>query len=140
MTPRQPRRCPLEHTRPCSLFTVHCSLFTVHCSLFPDPSSLYHSSIEWRPVASQRGPSQVVCVSRVFQRSVFILSVAIFTALGLGFAMGEFGLFGVHAGGESDGAYRQMRVYAEVLKKVQTDYVTAPDINEVTTGALPGRV
>ncbi len=52
--------------------------------------------------------------------------------------MGEFGLFGVHAGGESDGAYRQMRVYAEVLKKVQTDYVTAPDINEVTTGALHG--
>jgi carboxyl-terminal processing protease len=69
---------------------------------------------------------------------VFILSVAIFTALGLGFAMGEFGLFGVHAGGELDGAYRQMRVYAEVLKKVQTDYVTAPDINEVTTGALHG--
>jgi carboxyl-terminal processing protease len=69
---------------------------------------------------------------------VFILSVAIFCALGLGFAMGEFGWFGVHAGGESDGAYRQMRVYAEVLKKVQTDYVTPPDINEVTNGALHG--
>jgi carboxyl-terminal processing protease len=69
---------------------------------------------------------------------VFILSVAIFSALGLGFAMGEFGLFGVHAGAESDGAYRQMRVYAEVLKKVQTDYVTPPDINQVTNGALHG--
>jgi carboxyl-terminal processing protease len=67
-----------------------------------------------------------------------VVSVAIFAALGLGFAMGEFGLFGVHAGGDQDGAYRQMRVYAEVLKKVQTDYVTEPNINNVTTGALHG--
>jgi carboxyl-terminal processing protease len=80
----------------------------------------------------------VVSVSRIFQRFVFVVSVAIFAALGLGFAMGEFGLFGVHAGGDQDGAYRQMRVYAEVLKKVQTDYVTDPNINDVTTGALHG--
>ncbi len=80
----------------------------------------------------------MVCVSRFFQRSVFVLSVAIFAALGLGFALGEFGLFGVHAGSEQDGAYRQMRVYAEVLKKIQTDYVTEPNINDVTTGALHG--
>jgi len=56
----------------------------------------------------------------------------------MGFALGEFGLYGVHAGGDSDGAYRQMRVYAEVLKKVQTDYVTEPNIDNVTTGALHG--
>jgi carboxyl-terminal processing protease len=31
-----------------------------------------------------------------------------------------------------------MHVYAEVLKKVQTDYVTDPSINDVTTGALHG--
>src|ERR1700690_2201902 len=31
-----------------------------------------------------------------------------------------------------------MRVYAEVLKKVQSDYVTEPNINDVTTGALHG--
>jgi carboxyl-terminal processing protease len=77
-------------------------------------------------------------VPRVFKRIVFVLSVAIFAALGLGFGLGEFGLFGVHAGGEQDGAYRQMRVYAEVLKKVQTDYVTEPNVNDVTTGALHG--
>jgi len=77
-------------------------------------------------------------VSRFFQRFVFVLSVAVFAALGLGFALGEFGLFGVHAGSEQDGAYRQMHVYAEVLKKVQTDYVTDPSINDVTTGALHG--
>ena len=77
-------------------------------------------------------------MSRLFKRSVFVLSVAIFAALGLGFGLGEFGLFGVHAGGDQDGAYRQMRVYAEVLKKIQTDYVTEPNVTDVTTGALHG--
>jgi carboxyl-terminal processing protease len=80
----------------------------------------------------------VVFVSRFFQRLVFVLSVAVFAAVCLGFAVGEFGWFGVHAGGEQDGAYRQMRVYSEVLKKVQTDYVTDPNINQVTAGALHG--
>jgi carboxyl-terminal processing protease len=67
-----------------------------------------------------------------------VLSVAIFAALGLGFALGEFGIFGVHAGSDHDGAYRQMRVYAEVLQKIQTDYVTDPNMTDVTTGALHG--
>jgi len=80
----------------------------------------------------------VVCVSRFFQRLSFVLAATIFAALGLGFALGEFGMFGVHAGGEQDGAYRQMHVYAEVLKRVQSDYVTDPNINTVTTGALHG--
>ncbi len=80
----------------------------------------------------------VVCVSRFFQRFVFVLSVAIFVALGSGFALSEFGWFGVHAGDDHDGAYRQMRVYAEVLQKIQSDYVTDPDISDVTTGALHG--
>jgi len=77
-------------------------------------------------------------VSRFFQRLTFVLAATIFAALGLGFALGEFGMFGVHAGGEQDGAYRQMHVYAEVLKRVQSDYVTDPNINQVTTGALHG--
>lgn len=80
----------------------------------------------------------VVFVSRFFQRLVFVLSVAIFAALGLGFGLGQFGFFGVHAGGEQDGAYHQMHVYAEVLKRVQSDYVTEPNIGNVTTGALHG--
>ena len=80
----------------------------------------------------------MVCVSRFFQRSVFVLSVAIFAALGLGFGLGEFGLLGVHAGADQDGAYRQIGVYGEVLRKVQTDYVTDPNMNDVTTGALHG--
>jgi carboxyl-terminal processing protease len=77
-------------------------------------------------------------VSRFFQRFVFVLAIAVFAALGLGFALGQFGFFGVHAGGEQDGAYRQMHVYAEVLKRIQSDYVTDPNINKVTTGALHG--
>jgi carboxyl-terminal processing protease len=69
---------------------------------------------------------------------VFVLSVAIFAALGLGYGLSELGLFGVHAGGDQDGAYNQMQVYGDVLKKVQTDYVTEPNLGDVTTGALHG--
>jgi len=79
-----------------------------------------------------------VCVSRFFQRLVFVLAIVVFGSLGMGFAMGEFGLFGVYADSDQDGAYRQMNVYAEVLKKIQTDYVTEPNIDDVTTGALHG--
>ena len=80
----------------------------------------------------------MVRVSRFFQRFVFVLSVAIFAALGLGFLFGEFGWFGVHAGGQQDGAYRQMVIFRQVLSKIQTEYVTEPNINNVTTGALQG--
>ena len=90
-----------------------------------------------------RGPvpsraALVVCVPQFVKRAVFVLTVAVFAALALGFGLGEFGLFGVHAGGDQDGAYRQMRVYEEVLKKVQTDYVVEPSVTDVTTGALHG--
>ena len=61
-----------------------------------------------------------------------------FAALGLGFALGEFEWFGVQAGGEQDGAYRQIGVYQQVLRRIQSDYVVNPDINNVTTGALHG--
>jgi carboxyl-terminal processing protease len=62
----------------------------------------------------------------------------VFAALGLGFGLGEFGFFGVHAGADQDGAYRQMNVYQQVLKRIQTDYVTEPNMTDVTTGALHG--
>ncbi len=83
-------------------------------------------------------PSPVVCVSQIFKRTVFLLSVAILATLGLGFVLGGFGWFGVHASGEQDGAYHEMRVYAEVLQKIQSDYVTTPNLGDVTTGALHG--
>jgi carboxyl-terminal processing protease len=79
-----------------------------------------------------------VCVSHIFKRIVFAIAVVICATLVLGFALGEFGWIGVHAGNDQDGAYRQMRVYAEVLRKIQNYYVTPPDINSVTNGALHG--
>lgn len=80
----------------------------------------------------------MVFVSRMFQRLVFVLGAAVFAALGLGLVLGEFGWFGVHAGGEQDGAYRQIGVYQQVLRRIQSDYVTDPDMNKVTVGALHG--
>ncbi|WP_420238660.1 S41 family peptidase [Telmatobacter bradus] len=77
-------------------------------------------------------------MSRLFQRFVFVVSVVIFAALGLGFGLGELGFFGVHAGSDQDGAYKQVGVYADVLKKIQTDYVTEPNMGDVTTGAMHG--
>ncbi len=73
-------------------------------------------------------------MNRFFQRSVFVLSLVLLAAL----IAGEFGLRAVRAGSNDDGAYKQMHVYAEVLKKVQTEYVTEPSIPDVTTGALHG--
>ena len=80
----------------------------------------------------------MVCVSRFFSRFVFVISVVIFAGLGLSYLLGQFGYIGVHAGDEQDAAYKQMRVYAEVLRKIQNYYVTPPDIPSVTTGALHG--
>ena len=47
-------------------------------------------------------------------------------------------LAGRYAGDEQGAAYQQMRVYAEVLRKVQNYYVTEPNIPQVTNGALHG--
>ena len=40
--------------------------------------------------------------------------------------------------GNDDGAYRQMRIYGEVLRHIQTDYVEDPSMKTVTDGALRG--
>ena len=80
----------------------------------------------------------MVCVPQIFKRIVFVAAIVIFATLGLGFVLSQFGWVGVHAGDEQDGAYRQMRVYAEVLRKIQNYYVTEPNINTVTNGALHG--
>ncbi len=79
-----------------------------------------------------------VFVSRIVSRIIFVLGAAVFAALGLGFALGEFGWFGVHAGDNQDGAYDQINVYQQVLRRIQSDYVTEPNMTDVTTGALHG--
>lgn len=46
---------------------------------------------------------------------------------------------GVSAASEpQEGAYRQINVYSEVLRHIQTDYVEEPNIPDVTNGALHG--
>jgi carboxyl-terminal processing protease len=73
-------------------------------------------------------------MSKAFKRSVFGISVALVFVVFLGgFISG-----GVRAGSQSDAAYRQMGVYEEVLHKIQTDYVTEPNLHDVTAGALHG--
>jgi carboxyl-terminal processing protease len=73
-------------------------------------------------------------MSKTVKRAIFGISVALVAVVFLGgFVSG-----GVSAGTQSDGAYRQMGVYEEVLHKIQSDYVTEPKINDVTVGALHG--
>ena len=74
-------------------------------------------------------------MSKGFRRSIFGFSVILVLVIFLG----GLGLRGVRANSQSDdGAYREMGVYEEVLKKVQTDYVVDPNIDKVTDGALHG--
>ena len=74
-------------------------------------------------------------MSKGFRRSIFGFSVVLVLVVFLG----GLGLRGVRANSQSDdGAYREMGVYEEVLKKVQTDYVVEPNIDKVTDGALHG--
>lgn len=80
-----------------------------------------------------RVPAARTFMSRSFSRTILALSVAIILVV----LFGGFGPAGVNAG-QSDGAYRQMGVYEEVLHKIQTDYVTDPNIQLVTAGALHG--
>ena len=74
-------------------------------------------------------------MSKGFKHSIFgISAVLVFFVF-----LGGFGLHGVRANTQSgDGAYREMGVYEEVLKKVQTDYVVEPNVDKVTDGALHG--
>jgi carboxyl-terminal processing protease len=45
---------------------------------------------------------------------------------------------GVRASSGQDGAYHQIEVYSDVMRHIQTDYVTDPNIPAVTNGALRG--
>lgn len=72
-------------------------------------------------------------MSRSFHRAILGISAAVILVVFLG----AFGPPGVSAS-QNDGAYLQMSVYEDVLHKIQTDYVTTPNIGQVTNGALHG--
>jgi carboxyl-terminal processing protease len=73
-------------------------------------------------------------MSKNFRRSIFALSVVVALVI----LLGGFVPVHVRAGGQGDGAYRQMGVFEEVLHKIQNDYVVEPSIPTVTKGALHG--
>ncbi len=72
-------------------------------------------------------------MSRNFKNIALGLAAGIVLVIFLG-GFGPAGVSGVRA----DNAYKQMGVYEEVLQKIQADYVTVPNLHEVTTGALHG--
>ena len=74
-------------------------------------------------------------MSTGFKRAIFgISAVLVFLVF-----LGGLGLHGVRAGVQTDDrAYREIGVYEEVLKKVQSDYVVEPNVDKVTDGALHG--
>jgi carboxyl-terminal processing protease len=73
-------------------------------------------------------------MSRTFKRAVFAVSILLVAVVFLG----GMGPSRVRADSQQDGAYPEMEVYSEVLKKVQTDYVVDPNMTKVTVGALHG--
>jgi carboxyl-terminal processing protease len=73
-------------------------------------------------------------MSRTFKRAVFAISILLVALVFLG----GMGPSRVRADSQHDGAYPEMEVYSEVLKKVQTDYVVDPNMTKVTVGALHG--
>ncbi len=58
-------------------------------------------------------------------------TLAVFLVVGSGLSKSSSNATG-------EGAYRQLRVYEEVLARVRSDYVEEPDIKEATNGALHG--
>jgi carboxyl-terminal processing protease len=67
---------------------------------------------------------------------ILLLAVSVVLVLTVFLGMNSSGVSAASAG--QDGAYRQINVYTEVLHHIQQDYVTDPNIGDVTNGALRG--
>src|ERR1700722_8991291 len=67
---------------------------------------------------------------------ILLLAVSAALVLTVFLGMNSSGVSAASTG--QDGAYRQINVYSEVLRHIQTDYVTDPNIPAVTNGALRG--
>lgn len=68
-------------------------------------------------------------MNRSARIGILSLSVLIFCYAGIGHLLGRT---------SEDKAYRSLTVYAEVLQKIQQDYVDDPNMRTVTAGALHG--
>ncbi|HWZ50448.1 MAG TPA: S41 family peptidase [Granulicella sp.] len=67
---------------------------------------------------------------------IFLLAISVALVLTIFVGVNSSGVRAASA--DQDGAYRQINVYSEVLQHIQSDYVTDPNINAVTSGALRG--
>jgi carboxyl-terminal processing protease len=67
---------------------------------------------------------------------ILLLAASVVLVLTVFLGLNSNGVNAASAG--QDGAYRQINVYTEVLRHIQTDYVTDPNISDVTSGALRG--
>jgi carboxyl-terminal processing protease len=67
---------------------------------------------------------------------ILLLAVSVVLVLVVFLGVNSSGVSAATAG--QDGAYRQIEVYTEVMHHIQQDYVTDPNITEVTNGALRG--
>ncbi len=76
-------------------------------------------------------------LSRIMSRNFKHIVLGLAAGIVLVVFLGGFGPAGV-SGAPTANAYKQMGVYEEVLQKIQADYVTVPNLHEVTTGALHG--
>lgn len=68
-------------------------------------------------------------MNRAARTGVIVISVVIFCYAGLGHVLGRT---------PDDKAYKSLSVYAEVLGKIQQDYVDDPNMRTVTAGSLHG--
>src|SRR6266436_3463754 len=68
-------------------------------------------------------------MNRAARIGILCVSVAIFGYAGIGHVLGRT---------TDDKAYKSLGVYAEVLQKVQQDYVDDPNMRTVTAGSLHG--
>ncbi len=67
---------------------------------------------------------------------ILLLAVSVALVLTVFLGVNSSGVSAATSG--QDGAYRQIEVYTEVMHHIQQDYVTDPNITEVTNGALRG--
>jgi carboxyl-terminal processing protease len=67
---------------------------------------------------------------------ILLLSVSVVLVLTVFLGINSSGVNA--ATDDQDGAYKQINVYSEVLRHIQTDYVEEPNIPDVTDGALRG--
>ena len=95
-----------------------------------------HTGAWRRPgCAAKTGPVEMLRLMPKIPK-ILLLAASVALVLTVFLGVNSNGVRAASAG--QDGAYNQMKVYSEVLRHIQTDYVTDPNIPAVTDGALRG--